>query len=581
MRKSATESNVEPLERRCLLDAVPTGPEFRVNAYTTGGQSGTDIAVDAEGNFVAVWYGRWSGSGEGIIGRRYDAAGQPLGDEFPIHQTNPWRVREPKVAMDASGDFVVVWERMHDFGPYDVYARRFNAAGEAQGGEFRVHTYTTNSQKNADVAMDADGDFVVVWNDSLRAPGNDIVARRFNAAGVPQGNHFFVNTATGFQQEPQIDTDAQGNFLVTWAGRARRYDAAGAPLGNEFPFLENTSFVSIEMRPDGSFVAAWQQLEAGGDDYDVFARRFDAAAQPLGDVFQVNTFTPRQQWHPTVVVAASGDFVVAFDSERLADNDSEVMVRRFDAQGQPRGDEFRVNSYTLSGQAPTGVALDEHGDFTVVWGSWQQDGSLDGLYARRVEVVPVVVDSTFAFETGPQRLRFDFDENVAASLATGDLVLENLTTGQTIPSSDLSLAFDAQTDTATLSYLGTAGGVAGVLPDGNYRATLVAAGITAPGGNPMGADHVLNFFFLNGDATRDGRVNLSDFNVLASNFGQSPRTFSQGDFDYNGVVNLNDFNILAARFGQQLSPAARGLGGSFDQSRDRDGDEDEVSDLLA
>ena len=62
------------------------------------------------------------------------------------------------------------------------------------------------------------------------------------------------------------------------------------------------------------------------------------------------------------------------------------------------------------------------------------------------------------------------------------------------------------------------------------------------------------FDFLNGDANRDQRVNLADFNVLAANFGQSGRNFSQGDFTYDGIVNLSDFNILAARFGQVVAP---------------------------
>jgi hypothetical protein len=67
---------------------------------------------------------------------------------------------------------------------------------------------------------------------------------------------------------------------------------------------------------------------------------------------------------------------------------------------------------------------------------------------------------------------------------------------------------------------------------------------------------VVNFFVLAGDATRDRRVNLDDFNVLAANFGQSQRTFSQGDFTYDGTVNLDDFNVLASRFGATLAPAA-------------------------
>jgi hypothetical protein len=52
-----------------------------------------------------------------------------------------------------------------------------------------------------------------------------------------------------------------------------------------------------------------------------------------------------------------------------------------------------------------------------------------------------------------------------------------------------------------------------------------------------------------GDGNLDGVVNLSDFNALAANFGQSGRGWWQGDFDYNGTVNLNDFNRLASNFG--------------------------------
>jgi hypothetical protein len=52
-----------------------------------------------------------------------------------------------------------------------------------------------------------------------------------------------------------------------------------------------------------------------------------------------------------------------------------------------------------------------------------------------------------------------------------------------------------------------------------------------------------------GDANFDGRVNLSDFNVLAVNFGQSGQDWLSGDFTFDGLVNLADFNLLAQNFG--------------------------------
>ena len=52
-----------------------------------------------------------------------------------------------------------------------------------------------------------------------------------------------------------------------------------------------------------------------------------------------------------------------------------------------------------------------------------------------------------------------------------------------------------------------------------------------------------------GDANMDGAVNLDDFNVLASHFGQSAATWYEGDFSGDGQVNLDDFNLLASNFG--------------------------------
>ena len=59
---------------------------------------------------------------------------------------------------------------------------------------------------------------------------------------------------------------------------------------------------------------------------------------------------------------------------------------------------------------------------------------------------------------------------------------------------------------------------------------------------------------MQGDANHDRRVNVNDFAILASNFGQSNRVFSQGDFNYDGRVNVLDFGILASRFGMTLAP---------------------------
>jgi hypothetical protein len=59
-----------------------------------------------------------------------------------------------------------------------------------------------------------------------------------------------------------------------------------------------------------------------------------------------------------------------------------VYGRRLDVFG-PQGSEFRVNSYTIDYQALPAIATNPDGDFIVVWESDGQDGSGGGIFGQR------------------------------------------------------------------------------------------------------------------------------------------------------------------------------------------------------
>jgi hypothetical protein len=90
------------------------------------------------------------------------------------------------------------------------------------------------------------------------------------------------------------------------------------------------------------------------------------------------------------------------------------------------------------------------------------------------------------------------------------------------------------------------------LPDGDY--TINLAGATDLAGNPAGAGATFPFFVLAGDANRDRAVNFADLLILAQNYDQSGRTFSQGNFDYSpgGRVDFSDLLIVAQGFNTGL-----------------------------
>jgi hypothetical protein len=187
----------------------------------------------------------------------------------------------------------------------------------------------------------------------------------------------------------------------------------------------------------------------------------------------------------------------------------------------------------------------------------------------------------YTFATAPHALVYDFSEDVGATVDAADFVVLKLP-GSPVP---VSVSYNSGTNAATLSFTAATNGI---LDDGRYQSVLSAAGVTDVAGNGMAADDVLDFFFLMGDADHDGRVNLNDFNILAANFGQSGRDFTQGDFDYSGNVNLNDFNLLASRFGAVLAApsSVAGRPGSALPPGERtgglDGEQrDELIDLLS
>jgi hypothetical protein len=218
-----------------------------------------------------------------------------------------------------------------------------------------------------------------------------------------------------------------------------------------------------------------------------------------------------------------------------------------------------VNTTTGLGQSDADVTL-LPGGFVITWASDAQDGSGAGIYARRYQApAPAgglrVVSSAFDYASRPQRITFTIADDVSPASLAGTFASVSPANGSGgAAAAQFALSgYDAATRTATFT-----GG--GVLPDGNYHATLSTSGATTTGAaGLLAAEASLDFFVLVGDVDRDRTVGPGDFNMVASHFGQSGQTWATGDLDGDGNVGPADFNLLASRFGTTLAaplPAA-------------------------
>lgn len=161
------------------------------------------------------------------------------------------------------------------------------------------------------------------------------------------------------------------------------------------------------------------------------------------------------------------------------------------------------------------------------------------------DVSPSVVTATFEYLTG-HAFSMQFNESVGGSLQTSDLTVRPILPGGSLgtPIAVSAVSYDALTSTALFTLP--------LLPDSNYRVTLNSTDITDSAGNPLNQNFAMDIFVLNGDATRDRRVDVRDLYSLALNWFGTGKNFSQGDFNYDGMVDFHDLTILAQQWQVKL-----------------------------
>ncbi len=268
--------------QRFNLTGGKVGSEIPINTYTTGFQAEPDVAIDDAGNFVVVWksYGQ-DGSGYGVFGQRFNGAGTKSGPEFPVNTYTTGDQSEAAVAMSGEGNFVVVWESDGQDGSGEgIFGQRFDAAGARVGAEFAVNSYTTNLQTSPAVAMNHLGNFVVAWSSF----GEDedsygIFAQLFNNGGEKFGSERIINEhTTSAQEAPSVAMGADGSFVVTWQSYlqdgsswgvyGKRFDRLAGALDFEFPIsiskLGAQEAPRVANNGANGFVTAWNEDDGSG-----------------------------------------------------------------------------------------------------------------------------------------------------------------------------------------------------------------------------------------------------------------------------------------------------------------------------
>lgn len=321
----------------------PVGTEFQVNAQTDGTQEGPAVAVDAAGNYAVVWNGKGTGDDTGVFMRLYGANGQPRTTEIRVNATTSLAQRGAVIGMADNGRFAVAWTSYIDSERRNAVVRLFDKNGVPVSGEIIVYSKSGESGWPSRVGMDAQGNFAVLYGTVSHKPLSnsflkDYRIQRFNAQGVAQGSATIVYTPGCLNCGVDMAMNAGGNYTFVWGG------------------------------------------VGGGTDSGIFARRYTATGSAI-DSAPLRIADPGWKTNPSVALNAQNQFVVSWA-------DGGIYARAFQADASP------ASPIISAGQGGRGVAMTDAGDFAIITrDSNNLQLSLYGLQGAR-KAAPSTVNTT-------------------------------------------------------------------------------------------------------------------------------------------------------------------------------------------
>ncbi|PWR04450.1 hypothetical protein DKT77_00335, partial [Meridianimarinicoccus roseus] len=419
-----------PIDRDFVTVAPASGEEVQVNTFETRAQDDPQVTALAGGGYVFVWTSdrqESNTSADGVFAQVYDAAGQKVGPEFRANDTAVGGQYDPSVIGLSTGGFVIAWSdgSGRDGSSIGVYAQRFDANGTPQGVVIQLNEETSSNQDHPQLAALDAGRFMAVWesvNSGSAGDGNGggVFARIFDAAGVPEGGEFQVNTQTSSNQgQPSVATLPDGDVLVVWtdfgpndgssAGVfAQRFDAAtGNPLAFDGSALPPATMAETQINtvaagsqsspfvaslgasaslPQGGFVVAWDGPDSSST--GIFAQIFALDGTPQGSEILVNSDEQSTQSFAAIAARPGGGFIIAWqDFSNEADNSgTAVTAQEFAADGTAVGLPFLVNSETSGNQVSVTMATLANGTVVTGWVSPTSgsagDGSSNGVFQK-------------------------------------------------------------------------------------------------------------------------------------------------------------------------------------------------------
>ena len=325
---------------------------------------GPDVAFMKNGAFAVAWLSNNDDENPldtDLFLKIFDKDGVVAVDDVPVTDSG-WDI---SIASGTSGNLVIIWSEL---GTKTFAARLYDSSGTPLTDAFDVNTFS--DADSADVAMAADGSFVAVWT-SFDSNEQDLAvfARRFDSAGAALGGEWRINGTAPSQgaTAPLIEMDDNGNFIVAGSlamnlsstNFGMRFEADGTEIQDTTGIGWGSSYPALAVAPDGRFAVAYCDVYC-----DVTsARIYDEDAEGMGETFDVG------EGNPEFIGINDDDEVYVFcQSWDVSSKKPVFTAGRYESDGTLIGSSFDyIDPPPEQGFQSAGMDMMPRGHFVTAW----------------------------------------------------------------------------------------------------------------------------------------------------------------------------------------------------------------------
>jgi hypothetical protein len=191
----------------------------------------------ADGGFLVAWtILQIDGH---LQGRRFNATGTPVGDDFQIATSSEGNQSETYATLHEDGRVLIIWRDEEDTeNSWEIRGRLYSPNLVAQGPDFRINELIAGAQENPRAADYAENGFFVVWQ-SASSSGDDLMPDSIEGR-IVTGNdrfgsaQFQLNEWTADSQHAPGIGGKGGRVAVGWDSQSRPEGLVNSAILGQF-----------------------------------------------------------------------------------------------------------------------------------------------------------------------------------------------------------------------------------------------------------------------------------------------------------------------------------------------------------